>query len=69
MTGLRTVSTVVCFLHVVGEAESVVELKQKVETLHETMQKQRSQLRCLQHDVDDKHCSIAAVCRLTSSVL
>lgn len=52
-----------------GEAESVVELKQKVETLHETMQKQRSQLRCLQHDVDDKHCSIAAMEQLTDRLV
>jgi len=45
-----------------GEAESVVELKQKVEMLHETIETQRSQLRCLEHDVDDKECSVTAVC-------
>jgi len=42
-------------------SESIVELKQKVEELHETMQKQRSQLRCLQHDLGEKHASIDAV--------
>ena len=54
---LLTVFTTLCE----GVAESVVELKQKVEALRETIQQQRSQLRTLQHDVSDKNCSIAAV--------
>jgi len=45
-------------------SESIVELKEKVEALHETMQKQRSQLRALQHDLNEKNASIAAVCLL-----
>ena len=44
------------------EVESIEQLKNKVKVLHEIVEKQQNQLRCLQCELDNKHTSIAAVC-------
>ena len=51
----------VCTMSCEGRSRSIVELKKNIESLRETMQTQRTQLRTLQHDLSDKYCTLTAV--------